>query len=129
MLLVASGELFPSISMRRAAEVLERVGCGYTAEPGADAVRRADRQALHETAAKRVANAGRILNAVRANRGHVFNALFRVNAASVLALRHDQNRGVLEDVELAHPGLLPQQLHLVVLEDPLERAGHARGQL
>ena len=75
MLLVASSELIPSICMRRAAEVFEGIGRRHTAEPGAHAVGRAHRQPFHEPAAERIADAGRILDAVRRDRWHVLDPL------------------------------------------------------
>ena len=86
------------------------------------------RQALHEAAAEGVADAGRIDDPVRRHRRHVDARRPGVmHRAAVLAARDDQQRRPAASTSSSlMPGLLPDQLELVVVADHHERADRRR---
>src|SRR5262245_57769684 len=71
MLLVPGLELVDAVRVTQAAEVLERIGGRDAAHPRAQDVRQMQRQTLHQAAAIGVADACRIDDAVRRDRGDV----------------------------------------------------------
>src|SRR5262245_48514072 len=81
---VARRELFPGERVTLSAEMFERVGRGDRAEFGADAQIRSAREPFHEPAAERVADPGRIDDAIGWHRGHVDAAIAGEDRAAVL---------------------------------------------
>ena len=117
VLFVSRDELIPRVVMGHAAEVFQRIGGGHASDLRAHAVVGADGEPLHEAAAERVADTGRILDAMRLDRRHVDSAFTRQDRAAVFAAGHHQERDARHDVILVHARLLAQQLEFVVVAD------------
>src|SRR6185436_11868341 len=86
-------------------------------------------EALHESAAVRVANTSRVGDPRRRDRRHVDTLRPMEYRRSVLAAGDDQMFGALQDVGLAEAGFLANQLELVVVADDEIRAVDAIGEL
>src|SRR5262249_55868412 len=114
MLLVAPLELIPRVRVAKSAEVLERVSRRHTPELRRDLVCRPGREALQQTTAVGAADAGRVDNPVWRDRGHVDAIVPGDHRRSLFAPGDNEGARFEQDVVLAQPGLLTQQLELVV---------------
>src|SRR5689334_24512651 len=111
MLLVALLELVPGVGVALAADVLERVGSRDAADARTDVVREAERHALDEAGAIRVADAGRVDEPMRRHRRDVGAPAVRSrHRRSMLAARDDERFHLTEKLPFAHRGFLAQQL-------------------
>src|SRR5690349_16613953 len=115
MLFVARSKFLPRVCVALAAEMLERERRGDAAELRAHLIVGAAREALHESAAIRVAHARRIDDLARRHRRHVHARVAADDGRPVLASRDDEDFRLIENLALAPPGFLPQQLELVVV--------------
>src|SRR5439155_11734557 len=89
--LIPRFEFLPGIRMALPADMLEGVRRGDAAETRADVVRKTGRQALHDPAAVRIADPGRIDNPARLDRRHVDpGPVRRVHRRTLLAARDDE---------------------------------------
>src|SRR5205823_4328583 len=129
MLFVPAAEFRPRVRVAQAAQMLERVRGGDAADARADVERQAHGHPLHQTAAVRIADARRIDDAPRRDRRHVVAPLARDDGGSLLAARDDERARFGEDAALVEPGLLTQQLELVIVDDDERRARHPFAQL
>ena len=88
-------------------------------------VARARREALHQTAAERVADAGRVDDPVWRHGPHVNTVAVLIDRTSFFASRDDQGLRLLQHVAFTHAGLLPQQFEFIVVGNHDPRADNA----
>src|SRR3954470_23488601 len=129
MLLEALQKLRPCIGMTLSTEMLQRVCGGDAANLGTDTVARAARQALQESAAKRIANTSGIDKSMRRDRRHVSRRVPFDDRATLLAARHHERPAPLQDRVLVHAGLLANQFKFVIVRDDDYGARHAGARL
>src|SRR5262249_23357974 len=129
MALVPLAEFLPRVGMALPAEMLERIGRRDAAHPCADRVLGALGHALQEPSPERIADTGGIDDPVRRHGRHAARAVGPDDRAAALAARDDERPAFLEDRPLVEPGLLPDQLELVVVADDQGGAGEAVGEL
>src|SRR5688572_2817162 len=129
VLLISLLELVERIRVTRAAEVLQRVGGGDAPELRAHAEGRPLGEPLHEAAAERVADAGRVDDAMRRHGLDVGARPAMVQRAPLFAARDHQQLRRLENTVFAQAGLLPNELEFIVVADDHLGADDAIAQL
>jgi len=98
--------------MTESAQVFERVRCSHAAELRRDLVRQTHGESLQQPPTISIAHACGVDDPVRRHSGDVDAVAAGEDRRSFLAARHDERTRFDEDVGLAQPGFLAQQLEV-----------------